>query len=170
MATLGKEKRSVYHFDLHKRSNDADIHPKPGLYGFLEVRWMQQIVFIRLFAAVWWNQALPLIRETASSRDVTLLSFIGEEAWHMETKLEYLVQMCMGVKMCYSLSVGVCQSNKQNRSTPSALLMRERGSSRCFDSNLWNYGLCVVACACVCVRECMCMRVLGEIVPSVFLV
>lgn len=54
----------------------------------------------------------------------------------MDTKLQYLVQMCVGVQMCYSLSVGVCQSNKQNRLRPSALLMGERGASRCFDSNL----------------------------------
>lgn len=54
----------------------------------------------------------------------------------MDTRLEYLVQMCVGVQMCYSLSVVVCQSNKQNHLRPSALLMEECGASRCFDSNL----------------------------------
>lgn len=97
---------------------------------------MKQTVFIRFFVAVRWKQAVPLIRKTVSSRGVTLLSSTGEEVWHMETKLQYLVQMCVGVQMRYSLTVGVCQSNKQNRLRPSALLMGERGASRCFDSNL----------------------------------
>ena len=90
----------------------------------------------------------------------------------MDTKLQYLVQMCVGVQMCCSLSVGVCQSNKQNRLRPSALLMGERGASRCFDSNLWNYGhLCVYVCVsvfvCVCVFVCV---LLGEMAPSACIV
>lgn len=54
----------------------------------------------------------------------------------MDAELHYLVQMCAGVPTRYSLSVGVCQSNKQNRLGPSVLLMAERGTSRCFNSNL----------------------------------
>lgn len=98
--------------------------------------WLGTAVFIRVFVAVRWKQPLPLIRKTASSTEVTLLSFTGEEVWHMDTRLEYLMQMCVGVQMCCSLSVGGCQSNKQNHLRPSALLMEVRGASRCFDSNL----------------------------------
>lgn len=60
------------------------------------------------------------------------------------------MQECVDVIMRYfkcvkSLSVGVCESNKQNSLRPSALLMGEHGASRCFDSNLWNYGHLYVA-------------------------
>lgn len=90
---------------------------------------------------------------------MTLVSFTGEEVWHMDSELQYLVQMCVGVQMCYSLSVGVCQSNKQNHLKPSALLMGEHGASRCFDSNLWNYGH---LCVCVCVYVCLCVCLVGS--------
>lgn len=50
--------------------------------------------------------------------------------------MAYGYEAAVGVQMCYSLSVGVCQSNKQNRLRPSVLLIGERGTSRCFNSNL----------------------------------
>lgn len=97
---------------------------------------MSQIVFtVRLVTAT-WKQTPHLIGRTVSSRGVTRFSLAGEEVRHMDAKLRYLVQMCTGVQMCYSLSVGVCQSSKQNRFRPSVLLIGERGASRCFNSNL----------------------------------
>lgn len=44
--------------------------------------------------AVRWKQTLPLIRKSVSSSEVTLFSLTGEEAWHMDTKLRYLVHVC----------------------------------------------------------------------------
>lgn len=40
----------------------------------------------------------------------------------MEAELTYLLQMCTDVPTCHSLSVGVCQSNKQNRLGPSVFV------------------------------------------------
>lgn len=121
---------------IRKRSRCVDRHTPQTCSLVVSRSWLGVADFIRFFVAVRWKQALPLIRKTVSSTEVTQFSFTGEEVWHMDTKLQYLVQMCVGVQMCYSLSVGVCQSNKQNRLRPSALLMGERGASRCFDSNL----------------------------------
>lgn len=88
-------------------------------------------------------------------------------------KLKYLQKMCVGVQMCYSLAVGVCQSNKQNDGLiyirPSALLMVECGAHRYFDSNLLDHGhLCVVLwlsaqCLCAyvsCWKKCLHLFVL----------
>lgn len=121
---------------------------------------MSQIVFTVCLVAATWKQTPRLIGRTVSSRGVTLFPLTGEAVRHMDAKLRYLVQMRTGVQMCYSLSVGVCQSSKQNHLRPSVLLIGERGTSRCFNSNLWNYGhLCVCVCA-----------LLRDLVPSVCIV
>lgn len=58
---------------------------------------VEPIVFISV--AVRWKEILPLIIKTASSGEVALLSFTGEEVQHMDTlhTPQYLVQMCVGV-------------------------------------------------------------------------